>query len=1357
MNKITFQNNYKIYLFFTFLFLYSFNLYAQQISLEKLQNNMNSNTADFLDNDLDLNSIYTNNPTGGLYNQKKYVEQKSLTSEEKNLITDLIYENHNTKTPLELDYSYRAKTDLKLQGYDFFLINYLTSRRNPVLPTGFISDDYILGAGDDLTLIFEGRENRTLRKKITSNGLLHLGFSDPINAAGRKFGEVKKQIEINVKNSLIETKVFISLENIRPVNVTVIGEVNLPGVQTLTGMSSVMDALISSGGIKRTGSLRNIILNQNGKTSKIDLYDLLFINDYKNFSNITLGNRSTIIVPQIGKTVAISGNGAKNGIYELGSHNTKLSDIIKLNGGFISKRKKNISLKNFNNNGNEKIIGNINLDRIVSDGDIAIVSFSNNEAINQINIMGSVGSLTTLPLDKNFDIKNIFENIIDINSTAYKFSFVVKSNDKYSNKVNYEIHKFSDVFENGKNVILKPMDEIIILDREDLDFITSTEVIKLLTKNNLPLNLKYSCKALKILHNNIKSLGKNGKVKYKFLENFVNNYHTNQGINKENNTILKANSSAFTSDSSSLNYKSGENGNMSHNKCPNIFLNDPELLSVLIDRAVIVTGNIVYPGVHIVENKNDFNDLIKFVGFSGGKTTISPDYKTLEVIKSRIYLSGETSYPVEVIFDDGLKASNIFANSNIINENTYPFFAVLTRKQINGNRSFIPINPYNIINNQSDFYFKKNDELKFFSNNEIKRISSGGKNVSEEVLSENNGNAKTSKIPKEQEAEYLNDNLSISNNQLISNFNTLENPILEKNSNISENYSLEDIQNGNYDNISKNNTEKVVNAGHVYFKKENKYLNLIKSHLVKVSGGVINPGFYPVAGKLRALSLINYSGGFQPNANKNKVEIVNLNSKSILEGLVTPGGQIYVSPSFSNKSHIKLVGAFEKTREINFKGDLKISSILNNLNTLNEFAYLYFGTIKRKSTSFSGNSYIPFSPINIIEGKQDLNLKKGDEIKIYTNKEIKSLTEEVMVDNRSLSPDKNLLLGNKTPSPSGSINDLVRKLLVTVNGSVGNPNTLIIGGLYKIDRVIEIFGGLSNAADEDNVILTIPELDPNGDVYLIEKNISLKDVLYKDIVIMPGTSIRVSKKTNSFSLGLVEITGAVNQPGFYRILPGDTLYSVIERAGNLTEKAYLDGLFFSREKEKDRERASIKRLQREIDKEISYAVEEASKENFSPENLLALRELARSANSFEPQGRVVGDFTKDIFLKNINITSGDKIFVPTIPSSITVAGEVMTPGSIMWSQNSDIDFYINSAAGFTDLAEKNKVFVISPNGKAERKSGFWNTSLQVLPGSTIVVPRRIKLASNIERISAITSVVYQMTLTLAGIQSILDN
>ena len=45
----------------------------------------------------------------------------------------------------------------------------------------------------------------------------------------------------------------------------------------------------------------------------------------------------------------------------------------------------------------------------------------------------------------------------------------------------------------------------------------------------------------------------------------------------------------------------------------------------------------------------------------------------LKIKKQRIYLSGETDFPVEVKFSEGLKASTLFTNSNIINEKTYPF------------------------------------------------------------------------------------------------------------------------------------------------------------------------------------------------------------------------------------------------------------------------------------------------------------------------------------------------------------------------------------------------------------------------------------------------------------------------------------------------------------------------------------------------------------------------------------------------------------------------------------------------------------------------------------------------------------
>ena len=80
----------------------------------------------------------------------------------------------------------------------------------------------------------------------------------------------------------------------------------------------------------------------------------------------------------------------------------------------------------------------------------------------------------------------------------------------------------------------------------------------------------------------------------------------------------------------------------------------------------------------------------------------------------------------------------------------------------------------------------------------------------------------------------------------------------------------------------------------------------------------------------------------------------------------------------------------------------------------------------------------------------------------------------------------------------------------------------------------------------------------------------------------------------------------------------------------------------------------------------------------------------------------------------------------------------------------------DKAAGFTELAEIKKVFIIAPNGQATRKGGLWSYD-KIFPGSTIVVPRRIKLTSNIDAISAITSVVYKLTVTLAGIDSLFND
>ena len=152
-----------------------------------------------------------------------------------------------------------------------------------------------------------------------------------------------------------------------------------------------------------------------------------------------------------------------------------------------------------------------------------------------------------------------------------------------------------------------------------------------------------------------------------------------------------------------------------------------------------------------------------------------------------------------------------------------------------------------------------------------------------------------------------------------------------------------------------------------------------------------------------------------------------------------------------------------------------------------------------------------------------------------------------------------------------------------------------------------------------------------------------------------------------------------------------------------------------------------------------------------------LRNLAVRATDYKPVGRLVGNFSNIDVLKKTLLNSGDKIFIPKRPTSVTVVGEIMTPGSTLWNKNISVNEYIEYSAGFTELADNKKIFIINPNGTAKKHDSFWGSKTEVKPGSIIVIPRRIELASTLGKISAITSVIYQLTLTIAGIDNILND
>lgn len=249
------------------------------------------------------------------------------------------------QSPLEKMYSNRVLDPVSQFGYDMFS-NSAARERNKDIPAGAVLDSFILNVGDELSVLIRGQRQDTQTAKITSEGMLVIDDLPPIPAAGRSLGEVREQLRSEV-SQLYNTDVFLSLTHVNQVNVLVVGHVKNPGRQVLTNFDSILDALISAGGIEKTGTLRQIRLIRDGKTMLIDLYGLLI---YGN-GDIDMGlrNNDKIVVRPIGPTLAVAGDAKRPGIYEIlpalksaqdrsGDKSQKLSmiDLLDISGDVLS-------------------------------------------------------------------------------------------------------------------------------------------------------------------------------------------------------------------------------------------------------------------------------------------------------------------------------------------------------------------------------------------------------------------------------------------------------------------------------------------------------------------------------------------------------------------------------------------------------------------------------------------------------------------------------------------------------------------------------------------------------------------------------------------------------------------------------------------------------------------------------------------------------------------------------------------------------------------------------------------------------------------------------------------------------------
>jgi polysaccharide export outer membrane protein len=183
-----------------------------------------------------------------------------------------------------------------------------------------------------------------------------------------------------------------------------------------------------------------------------------------------------------------------------------------------------------------------------------------------------------------------------------------------------------------------------------------------------------------------------------------------------------------------------------------------------------------------------------------------------------------------------------------------------------------------------------------------------------------------------------------------------------------------------------------------------------------------------------------------------------------------------------------------------------------------------------------------------------------------------------------------------------------------------------------------------------------------------------------EVPLEPYDNVLILKQPDFSLLSTVYVGGEVRYPGTYALLSGqDRLTDIVDRAGGLTPIAFRDGIRFYR--------------------------------------------------TADHVGRIDVDFPRAEKLHtsryNLVLQDGDSIYVPEYQPSVKVSGAVHAPGSVMWQQGRDLEFYVNAAGGATYKADMSGVSIHYANGEVRTRNTtalVFHADPQPAPGAEIVVP-----------------------------------
>ncbi len=225
----------------------------------------------------------------------------------------------------------------------------------------------------------------------------------------------------------------------------------------------------------------------------------------------------------------------------------------------------------------------------------------------------------------------------------------------------------------------------------------------------------------------------------------------------------------------------------------------------------------------------------------------------------------------------------------------------------------------------------------------------------------------------------------------------------------------------------------------------------------------------------------------------------------------------------------------------------------------------------------------------------------------------------------------------------------------------------------------------------------------------------------------------------------VRVEGEVNVPGVYQMNAGETLQTLLARAGGTTSNAYLFGTAFYREQVRVEQQINLEKAANKLENQLrieqsksaanlrtltpvdaqSAEAQRQAELKLAQENIVRFRQL-------KPTGRITFGLSPSdqsfAHLPQLKLENGDRLVVSAKPEFIHIFGAVNAEASPMWRTNMRVDDYLKMA-GMTSDADAENVFIMRTDGSVvARNTGTWSFGgiggVIVMPGDSIVVPEK---------------------------------